>query len=82
MYTMLQKRKARVGGKKRQNAQIIIYPKTGQSVGRTTSKNKEKSRSQTGGFFNRYDFAYAGREDTVNQVGKVNPKIISRQLGK
>ena len=81
MYTMLQKRKARVGGKKRQNAQIIIYPKTGQSVGRTTSKNKEKSRSQTGGFFNRYDFAYAGREDTVNQVGKVNPKIISQTTG-
>ena len=77
---MLQKRKARVGGKKRQNAQIIIYPKTGQNDGRTTSKNKEKSRSQTG-FFNRYDFAYAGREDTVNQVGKVNPKIISQTTG-
>ena len=58
-----------------------IYPKTGQSVGRTTSKNKEKSHSQTGGFFNRYDFAYAGREDTVNQVGKVNPKIISQTTG-
>ena len=42
---------------KRQNTQIIIYPKTGRSVGRTTSKKKRKSRSQTGGFLNRYDFA-------------------------
>ena len=36
---------------------------------------KKKSR-QTGGFLNRYDFAYAGR-DTVNQVGKIIPKIIT-----
>ena len=36
---------------------------------------KKKSR-QTGGFLNRYDFAYAGR-DTVNQVGKITPKIIT-----
>ena len=28
---------------------------------------KKMSRRQTGGFLNRYDFAYAGR-DTVNQV--------------
>ena len=30
---------------------------------------KKKTR-QTGGFLNRYDLAYAGR-DTVNQVGKI-----------
>ena len=36
---------------------------------------KKKSR-QAGGFLNRYDFAYAGR-DTVNQVGKITPKIIT-----
>ena len=77
MYTMLQKRKPRVGGKKRQNAQIIIYSKTGWSVGKTTSKKRIKSRSQTGGFLNRQGFACAGR-DTVNQVGKVVPKIISQ----
>ena len=29
-----------------------------------------------GGFLNRYDLAYAGR-DTVNQVGKIAPKIIT-----
>ena len=36
---------------------------------------KKKSR-QTGGFLNRYDFAYTG-PDTVNQVGKITPKIIT-----
>ena len=41
---------------------------------------KKKSRRQTGGFLNRYDFAYTGR-DTVNQVGKVAPKIISQATG-
>ena len=41
---------------------------------------ERKNRSQTGGFLNRYDFAYAGR-DTVNQVGKVAPKIISQTTG-
>ena len=30
---------------------------------------------QVGGFLNRYDFAYAGR-DTVNQAAKVAPSII------
>ena len=33
-----------------------------------------------GRFLNRYDFAYAGR-DTVNQVGKIAPKIISQAIG-
>ena len=60
---------------KRKNGQVIIYPKTGQKNGKTTSR-KKKSR-QTGGFLNRYDFAYAGR-DTVNQVGKIAPKIITK----
>ena len=32
---------------------------------------------QTGGFLNRYDFAYAGR-DVVNQAGKIAPDIISK----
>ena len=32
---------------------------------------------QTGGFLNRYDFAYAGR-DTINHVGKIAPGIINK----
>ena len=35
---------------------------------------------QTGGFLNRYDFAYVGR-DTVSQVGKVAPNIITLLTG-
>ena len=35
---------------------------------------------QTGGFLNRYDFAYAGRA-VVNQAGKVAPKLISQATG-
>ena len=38
------------------------------------------SRLQTGGFLNRYDFAYAGRY-TVNQVSKIAPKMISQATG-
>ena len=34
---------------------------------------RKSSRLQTGGFLNRYDFAYAGR-DIVNQAAKVAPK--------
>ena len=37
---------------------------------------KKKTR-QTGGFLNRYDLAYTGR-DTVNQIGKTAPKIITK----
>ena len=48
---------------------------------RGTTKNSGKTRKhrrrQTGGFFSRYDFAYAGR-DTVNQVGKIAPGIINK----
>ena len=47
-------------------------------------KRKKISRRgnfrQTGGFLNRYNFAYAVR-DTVNQVGKVVPKIITQATG-
>ena len=41
---------------------------------------KKRSRRQTGGFLNRYDFAYAGR-DVVNQVGKVTPKLLTQATG-
>ena len=43
-------------------------------------REKKKSRFQTGGFLNRYDVAYAGR-DVVNQVGKVAPKMITQATG-
>ena len=54
-----------------------FYPKTGAKTGRNTGKKRRMSRRQTGGFLNRYDFAYAGR-DTVNQVGKIAPGIINK----
>ena len=38
-------------------------------------RRKYRKRTQRGGFLNRYDFAYAGR-DTVNQVGKIAPGLI------
>ena len=62
------------------DTQIIIYPKTGRSAGKNTSKKRKTSRRQTGGFLNRYDFAYAGR-DVVNQEGKVTPKLINQATG-
>ena len=62
------------------DTQIIIYPKTGRSAGKNTSKKRKTSRRQTGGFLNGYDFAYAGR-DTVNQARKVAPKLISQATG-
>ena len=63
---------------KRRDVQKTIYQKTGKNAGKLTSKRKRRtSRCQTGGFLNRYDFAYAGR-DTVNQVGKIAPNVISQ----
>ena len=47
---------------------------------RGTRKNSgRKRRRQTGGFLNRYDFVYAGR-DVVSQAGKVAPGIISKAM--
>ena len=54
--------------------QITIFPKNEVKTGRQTGKKK---RRQTGGFLNRYDFAYAGR-DVVNQAGKIAPGIINK----
>ena len=70
------KRKPQV---RRRNLQITIYPKSGRSNGKATSR-KKKSRLQTGGFLNRYDFGYA-RRDVVNQVGKAAPKMITQATG-
>ena len=51
-------------------------------IAKEKGKKKERSRvasqkpkRQTGGFLNRYDFTYAGR-DTVNQAAQVAPDII------
>ena len=42
-------------------------------------RKRRISQRQTGGFLNRYDFAYAVR-DTVNQVGKIASGIINKVL--
>ena len=42
---------------------------------RNKPRRKYRKKTQRGGFLNRYDFAYAGR-DTVNQVAKIAPGII------
>ena len=62
-----------MAGKKGQRCQRA-YQTTGKKRG---SRTGEKRRSQRGGFLNRYDFAYAGR-DTVNQVGKTVSGIIKQ----
>ena len=75
---MKQKRNSRTG---RKNIRITIYPKTGKNAGRSVGRRKkQKPRSQVGGFLNCYDFAYAVR-DTVNQVGKIAPKVTSQGTG-
>ena len=78
MYSTLQKRNPTVSGRKRQNVQIIIYPKTGRSVGRTTSKKKKPQANRR--ISQQVHFEYAGR-DTLNQVGKIAPKIINQTTG-
>ena len=55
------------------NYQITISPKNGTKTGKRSGKRKK----QTGGFLNRYDFPYAGR-DAVNQAGKIAPEIINK----
>ena len=55
------------------NFQIIISPKNGTKTGKRSGRRKK----QTGGFLNRYDFAYAGK-DVVNQAGKIALDIISK----
>ena len=60
--------------KKKGHKGRVAYLRTGKRRGNHTGK---KRRRQRGGFVNRYDFAYAGR-DTVNQVGKIAPGIIKQ----
>ena len=42
---------------------------------RLKTKQKVHRKRQTGGFLNRYDFAYA-RRDVVNQAAKVAPGVM------
>ena len=65
---------------KKKDVQIIIYPKTDRKNKNLFSKKRKTKKRQVGGFLNKYDFAYAGR-DTVNQVGKIAPKIITQATG-
>ena len=58
------------------NYQITISPKKN---GKKTGKGTGQRRKKVGGFLNRYDLAYAGR-DTVNQVGKIAPGIINKAI--
>ena len=57
------------------NFQITISPKNGTKTGKRSGKKRKKK--QTGGFLNRYDFTYAGR-DVVNQAGKIALDIINK----
>ena len=65
---------------KKKDVQIIIYPKTDRKNKNLFLKKRKTKKRQVGGFLNKYDFAYAGR-DTVNQVGKIAPKIITQATG-
>ena len=64
--------------KEKQPRQSSSSCTTGSRSGKNT--RKKQRRRQTGGFLNRYDFAYAGR-DTVNQLGKIAPDIINQATG-
>ena len=64
--------------KRKKNIKYLRTTSCKSGTGRTLGKKKR--RRQTGGFLNRYDFAYAGR-DTVNQVGKIAPNIIKGAVG-
>ena len=61
---------------KHRDFQITISLKNGNKIGKRSGKRKKKTK-QMGGFLNRYDFAYTGR-DIVNQAGKIAPDIINK----
>lgn len=63
---------------KRKQKRKKVYQKPGNKHGRRTGKKRIR---QGGGFLNRYDFAYTGR-DFVNQAGKIAPAIIKQATGK
>ena len=62
--------------RKRSKQQKALPKNWSETRARTTDEKRRRQR-QTGGFLNRYGFAYAGR-DTVNQVGEIVPAIIKQ----
>ena len=62
---------------KRRQERKKVYQKTGNKPGKPTGKKRSHQR---GGFLNRYNFTYAGR-DVVNQAGKIAPNIIKQATG-
>lgn len=68
-------RRKKVSQKYHQNS--IYLNQTGKTHGKATGRRRRKQR---GGFLNRYDFAYAGR-DVVNQAGKIAPELINQATG-
>ena len=62
---------------KRRQKRKKVYQKTGNKPGKPTGKKRSHQR---GGFLNRYNFTYAGR-DVVNQAGKIAPNIIKQATG-
>ena len=59
---------------------FVIEPNNNINIRHETASELEKNikkGTQSGGFLNRYDLAYAGR-DTLNQVGKIAPNIIEK----
>ena len=79
MYSISKKKKIHLLAETK-DVQIIIYPKTGRESTKLFFKERKTKNKQVGGFLNWYDFAYTGR-DTVNQVGKIAPKIITQATG-
>ena len=64
--------------KRKKNTRYLRTTSRSRGTGRTFGRNQR--HRQTGGFLNRYDFAYAGR-DTVNQLDKIAPGIIKNASG-
>ena len=63
---------------KKKNTRYLRTASQRSGTGRAFGRNQR--RRQTGGFLNRYDFAYAGR-GTLNQLGKIAPSIIKNASG-
>ena len=60
------------------NEEVDIRHETAAAKNKNTQKISQK-RTQSDGFLNRHEFAYAGR-DTVNQLGKVAPRTIKSAI--
>ena len=79
MYTISRKKKT-TNQQKKTKCSNKYLPKDYSKHQKNYLEKKRTKKAQVGGFLNRYDFVYAGR-DTVNQVGKIAPKIINQATG-